>query len=156
LNRVWVDVIRPVVCIVGLGVLCTACVDSEDIIDASATGSVAVASQLETGPDASPQVNASTADPFGDFGVDSNGVSATVMETPVWLVNQSRQPLIITARGGAATVVVDTVAAADSAFVRINTRALTLELSARTSGGVAMGTVVLPMDSEPRRAAFPH
>lgn len=78
------------------------------------------------------------------------------METPVWLVNQSSQPLVVTARGGAETVVVDTVAAADSAFVRINTRALTLELSARTTEGVAMGTVALSMDSEPKRAAFPR
>ncbi|MGB5527506.1 MAG: hypothetical protein WBN79_11630 [Gemmatimonadota bacterium] len=150
------EVIRPVGFCVWIAMLCAACAETDPLIDASATDSVLVASQLETGPEVSPQVDASEADPFGDFGVDTNGAAATAQETPVWLVNQSRQPLIITARGGAATVVVDTVAASDSAFVRINTRALTVELSARTPGGVAMGTVVLPMDSEPRRAAFPH
>lgn len=147
--------IRRIGFIVCIGVTCTACSDFKTM-DASTTDSVAVASQLRAGSEASTQVVASEADPFDDFGFGTNGAAATAQETPVWLVNQSREPLIITARGGAATVVVDTVAAADSAFVRINTRALTLELSARTSGGVAMGTVVLPMDSEPRRAAFPH
>lgn len=141
--------------IVWIGAMCAACSDSKTM-DASTTDSVAMASQLEPGLEVPPQVNANAVDPFADFGVVRNDAAATAQETPLWLVNQSRQPLIITARGGAATVVVDTVAAADSAFVRINTRALTLELSARTSGGVAMGTVVLPMDSEPRRAAFPH
>jgi hypothetical protein len=53
-------------------------------------------------------------------------------------------------------VVVDTVGASDSTFVRINSRALTLELSARTFEGIPMGTVALPMDSKNGRAAFPR
>ena len=154
MNRGWLDRIRPVGFSIWIGLLCVACADSDTA--ASTTNSVAVASQLETGPDVAPQVDARELDPFGSFGVKSNGAAATARETPLWLINQSRQPLIITARGGAETVVVDTVAAADSAFVRINTRALTVELSARTSAGVAMGTVVLSLDSVPKRAAFPH
>jgi hypothetical protein len=113
-------------------------------------------SDLETGPDKSTQPVVNSIDPFDSFGVDTNVVKTTVDQTAVWLVNRSAQPLIVTASGGAESVVVDTVGAADSAYVMISTRAITLELSARTSEGVPMGTVTLPMDSTTRRAAFPH
>lgn len=134
-----------------IGMAGLACHQPDSVVDALATDSVAPAS-----PDESRQVVVAEDDPFDDFGVTTTDVAATITQTPVWLVNQSPQSLVITAWGGAESVVVDTVAAADSAFVRISTRALTLELSARTSDGVAMGTVALPMDSRPRRAAFPH
>jgi hypothetical protein len=148
--------IRTVGFIALIGVVGLACAEPNTPIDASATDSFAVVSLSETSPGACPQVVVTRPDPFYDFGVTTNDVVATIVEAPVWLVNESPQPLIVTAWGGAESVVVDTVAAADSAFVRISTRALTLELSARTSDGVAMGTVALPMDSRPRRAAFPH
>ena len=147
--------LRPVgfalICITGL-----ACAQPDASTVAVATDSVGSVSDFETGPDSISQVAVSERDPFGAFGLSSNDVTATVWEIPLWLVNESTQTLIVTARGGAASVVVDTVGAADSTLVKINTRALTLELSARTSEGIAVGTMTVPMDSKTRRAAFPR
>jgi len=138
-----------------IGVLISAfglgCAAEDGTMDASATDSIAVGASGDGRQD-----KVKTQDPFDDFGLRTNDVAATDRETPVWLVNQSAQRLIVTAWGGTENVVVDTVGASDSTFVRINTRALTLELSARTPNGVPMGTVSLPMDSRPKRAAFPH
>jgi hypothetical protein len=75
--------------------------------------------------------------------------------TPVWIINNCRTSLIITAAGGAATVLVDTLGAADSVLVRIETMADSIALSARTAEGEPMGSIALAMDSEPKRAAFP-
>ena len=83
-------------------------------------------------------------------------VIATISLTPVWLINNWRASLVVTAAGGAATVLVDTLGAADSVLVRIETRADSVTLSARSLQGDSMGTVVLRMDSEPKRAAFPQ
>jgi hypothetical protein len=149
-------VIRAVGFVFLLGASTLSCAAGEPTTDAPTTDSVVMVSDLETSPDMSTQPVIKTRDPFDSFGVDTNGVRTTVYETAVWLVNQSAQPLIVTASGGAESVVVDTVGAADSAYVMISTRALTLELSARTSEGLPMGTVTLPMDSTTRRAAFPH
>lgn len=143
-----------------IGVLISAfvlgCADEDGTMDASATDSIAVGAGIEGASGDGAQDEVKMRDPFDDFGLRINDVSATDRQTPVWLVNQSAQRLIVTAWGGTENVVVDTVGASDSTFVRINTRALTLELSARTSNGVPMGTVALPMDSRPKRAAFPH
>jgi hypothetical protein len=132
------------------------CAEQDTATVAVATDSVAAVSDIEAGPDSVTQVSGNEAHPFDAFGLDTNDVAATLRETPLWLVNESTQTLIVTARGGAASVVIDTVGAFDSTFVRINTRALTLELSARTSTGVPMGTVALPMDAGFKRAAFPR
>lgn len=148
--------IRAAVIGVLLSALVLGCAEENGTIDAAATDSVAVAAGVEVASGDGEQHTVGTGDPFDDFRLNRNDVAATDMETPVWLVNQSAQRLIVTAWGGAESVVVDTVGASDSTFVRISTRALTLELSARTPNGVPMGTVSLPMDSRPRRAAFPH
>ena len=143
-----------------IGVLISAfalgCAAEDGTMDASATDATIVGAGIEEASADGAQDEVTTQDPFDDFGLRTNDVAATDQETPVWLVNQSAQRLIVTAWGGTENVVVDTVGASDSTFVRINTRALTLELSARTPNGVPMGTVSLPMDSRPKRAAFPH
>jgi hypothetical protein len=149
-------VIRTVGFVFLLGAWTLGCAAGEPETDASTTDSVVLVSDLESSPDESTQPVVNNADPFGAFGVDTNVVKAMVGETPLWLVNLSAQPLIVTASGGAESVVVDTVGAADSAYVKISTRAHTLELSARTAEGVPMGTITLPMGSTTRRAAFPH
>jgi len=64
--------------------------------------------------------------------------------------------MIVTANGGAESVVVDTLEAADSVLVSIDSRARSIELTARTLEGRPGGTVRLPMDSETKRAAFPR
>ena len=156
MNGGWWDVIRAVGFVFLLGASILGCAAGEPEIDAPTTESVVMVSDLETSPDKSTQPVVNSSDPFDSFGVDTNVVKTTVGETPLWLVNRSAQALIVTASGGAESVVVDTVGAADSAYVKISTRALTLELSARTAEGVPMGTITLPMDSTTRRAAFPH
>jgi len=125
-------------------------------MNAAATDSVAPIAELERSAGNESQVPAMNADPFAAYGLDDNDVATTSSETPVWLVNETTRPLIVTARGGAERVLIDTVEAADSALVMVNTRARTVEVSARTSEGVTIGTVALPMDSEPKRVAFPH
>ncbi len=111
----------------------------------------------ETSSDPEPQPSASQDDPFVVFELPTvNGASATTRSTAVWLVNQATQPMIVTAAGGAESVVVDTVGAADSVLVSIDTRAPTIELTARTAAGALLGFITLPMDSAPKRAAFPH
>lgn len=156
MNGGWWDVIRTVGFVFLLGASTLGCAAGEPQTAASTTDSVVVVSGLETSPDEPTQPVVKKGDPFDSFGVDRNVVKTTVDETAVWLVNQSAQPLIVTASGGAESVVVDTVGAADSAYVKISTRALTLELSARTAEGVPMGTITLAMDLTTRRAAFPH
>ena len=156
MNGGWWDVIRTVGFVFLLGASTLGCAGGEPETIASTTDSVVVVSDLETSPAESTQPVAKTGDPFHSFGVDTNVAKTTVGETPLLLVNQSAQPLIVTASGGAESVVVDTVGAADSAYVKISTRALTLELLARTSEGVPMGTITLPMDSTTGRVAFPH
>ncbi|MBT8479371.1 MAG: hypothetical protein KJO06_10675 [Gemmatimonadetes bacterium] len=64
--------------------------------------------------------------------------------------------MIVTAAGGAERVLVDTVGVADSVLVSIETRAGTIELTARTAAGASLGLITLPMDSAPKRAAFPQ
>jgi len=142
--------------LVVFSMLISACTPQDATIDAATKDSVAAAPDLETSPADGPQSHANTGDPFAGFGLTSNDVAATTSETPVWLVNETTRPLIVTARGGAERVLIDTIEAADSSFVMINTRARTVEVSARTSEGVTMATVALPMDSEPKRVAFPH
>ena len=142
--------------VVLISIFGSGCTAEDTAIDAEATESVASISELERSPDDESQVSAKSQDPFAGFGLNSNDVAATSSETPVWLVNATNRPLIVTARGGAERVLIDTIGAADSALVKINTRARTVEVSARTSEGVTLGTVALPMDSEPKRVAFPH
>ena len=152
----WLSVKRTTGFVVLISILVLGCTPEDTPIDAAATDSVATMYNLETSPVEELQLPANTEDPFAAFGQANNDVAATTSETPVWLVNRTTQPVIITAQGGAERVLIDTIGAADSALVKINTRALTVEISARTSEGVTLGTVVLPMDSEPKRVAFPH
>jgi len=134
-----------------------ACSPSDETTDALATDSVVATSSEEIKRDNEPQATVRNEDPFGEFGMEaSTDAAATISETPVWLINGSNRSLIVTARGGAGSVVIDTIDAADSVLVTIDTRAHTVELVARTPDGVPMGTLALPMDSEPKRAAFPH
>lgn len=142
--------------VLSMSILASGCTEQDRRLDAVATDSVATISELERTSADEPQLPTNAEDPFAGFGLSPNDVAATSVETPVWLVNETTRALIVTARGGAERVVIDTVAAADSALVELNTRARTLEISARTYEGVTVGTVSLPMDSEPKRAAFPH
>ncbi len=133
------------------------CSPSVATTDALATDSVVATSSEEISQDNEPQATVRNEDPFGGFGLETTAdAAATISETPVWLINGSNRSLIVTARGGAGSVVIDTIDAADSVLVTIDTRAHTVELVARTPDGVPMGTLALPMDSEPKRAAFPH
>jgi len=139
------------------GILALGCADQSRPIDAVATDSVALINDAATFGEQSPQIRGTSNDPFRVFGASEPiDVIATISLTPVWLINNGRASLVVTAEGGAATVLVDTLGAADSVLVRIETRADSVTLSARTTQGVSKGTVVLPMDSEPRRAAFPQ
>ncbi len=139
-------------CIHGVG-----CTTDDAPIDAVATDSVVATIDPEISPHTGTQVNQTNNDPFGIFTVEAaTDVATTVLTTPVWLINESPQAMIVTANGGAESVVVDTLEAADSVLVSIDSRARSIELTARTLEGRPGGTVRLPMDSETKRAAFPR
>ena len=72
------------------------------------------------------------------------------------MINTSAHSVVVSGRGGAESVVLDSIGAADSVLVRIETRAPTVVLEALTAGSVSLGTVAVPMDSEPKRVAFPR
>jgi hypothetical protein len=72
------------------------------------------------------------------------------------MINHASESVVVSARGGAGSVVLDTIGAADSVLVRIDTRARTVVLEALAPGSVSLGTVAVPMDSEPKRVAFPQ
>jgi len=105
-------------------------------------------------PSTQPVVDKS--DPFAVFGLPQRNVAATSTTMPIWLVNRSAGALIVRADAGAGTVVLDTVGAADSALVRIETMADSVTLSARSPGGSSAGRLVVATDTMPARAAFPH
>ena len=133
------------------------CNDQSHTIDAVATDSLGSIEELDNGIEQPEEVLRNSDDPFQVFGLrEEPDAQATISWTHVWLINNSRASLIITAAGGAATVLVDTLDAADSVLVRLETKADSVALSARTPEGVSMGSVALPMDSEPKRAAFPR
>jgi len=137
-------------------VLVLGCADQTPPIDAVATDSI-TSLEFDNEIDESGQVQRNSDDPFLVFGVqEESAASATIASTYVWLVNQSERSLIVTAAGGAETVLADTLGAADSVLVRIETRADSVALSARTRAGVSMGSIALAMDSKPKRAAFPQ
>ena len=139
------------------GILALGCADQRRQVDAVATDSVVTINDAATFGEQSPQIRGTSDDPFRVFGGNEPmDVIATISLTPVWLINNWRASLVVTAAGGAATVLVDTLGAADSVLVRIETRADSVTLSARSLQGDSMGTVVLRMDSEPKRAAFPQ
>jgi hypothetical protein len=135
-----------------------ACTESPEIIDAAATDPIAPEPDLETTVSQPAHVVADPSDPFVVFGLGraTNDASATVRTTPVWLVNVSAGLMVVWGAGGAERVVVDTIAAADSVLVRIETRADTVVLEALTAGRVSLGTVSVSMDSELKRVAFPQ
>ena len=142
-------------CYLMLSVLILACADHAEI-DAVATETTP-APEFVNNQHESSQVQRSEDDPFLVFGMHKQeAASATIISTYVWLVNQSRISLIVTAAGGSETVLVDTLGAADSVLVRIETRADSVALSARTPEGMSMGSITLSMDSKPKRAAFPQ
>lgn len=96
-------------------------------------------------------------DPFLVYGFpEHTDAPATISQIPVRLVNGSDETLIVSATGGEAEVVLDTVPAADSALVRIETPAESLTVTARTRSGdpVAVRTVVV--DTAGARVAFPR
>lgn len=137
-------------------VLVLACADHKRTIDAVATDSLSLVG-LDDDVEKPVQVQHNSDDPFLVFGMQpSVDALATIVSTDVWLVNHSRVSIIITAAGGAETVLVDTLAATDSVRVTIETRADSVAISARTREGVSMGSIAVPMDSKPRRAAFPQ
>lgn len=139
-------------CIYGVG-----CRQDGATIDAPATDSVAVTMDQEISPDTGAQAKQTNDDPFGVFTVEAaTDVATTILTTRVWLINESRQALIVTANGGAESVVVDTLEAVDSVLVSIDTRARSIDLTARTFEGLPGGTIQLSMDSETQRAAFPR
>jgi hypothetical protein len=137
-------------------ILAIGCEDQGYTIDAVATDSLVSIEELDNGTEQPGEVRPNSDDPFQVFGLrEEPDAQATISWTHVWLIN-TRGSLIITAAGGAATVLVDTLGAADSVLVRLETKADSVALSARTPEGVSMGSVSLPMDSEPKRAAFPR
>jgi hypothetical protein len=115
-------VIRATVFAVLLSAVGVGCAGGDATIDASATAAVVLEGGFQAAPGDDTQENVKTSDPFDDFGLSRNAVATTDRETPVWLVNQSPQSLIVTAWGGAENVVVDTVGASDSTFVRWSCR----------------------------------
>ena len=133
------------------------CSAPDPAIDAPATTS-AVEEEPEAGGAVSDYVTADPEDPFAAFGfpADQNAASTTNRLTPVWLINGSDGAAIISGRGGAESVVLDTLGAADSVLVRIETRADTVVLEALSEGGAFLGTVAVPMDAQPQRVAFPR
>lgn len=143
--------------VVALCIHGVACTTVDETIDAVATDSVAATMDPEISPDTGAQTNQTVEDPFGGFTVETtDDVSTTIQTTAVWLINESPQAMIVTANGGAASVVVDTLEAADSVLVSIDSRARSIELTGRTLEGRPGGTIQLSMDSETKRAAFPR
>jgi len=143
--------------LLALSIYGVGCANDDATIDAVATDSVAVPMNEEISPDTTAQLKQTNDDPFGIFTVETTeDVSTTIVTTPVWLINASPQALIVTANGGAASVVVDTLEAADSVLISIDTRARSIDLSARTLEGRPGPTIKLSMDSETKRAAFPR
>jgi len=139
-----------------LGLIGLACSGPQDSAIALATDSIAPwTPETAEVPRSYPLVNKD--DPFGVFAVEpTNDAEATSRITPVWMINHASESVVVSARGGAGSVVLDTIGAADSVLVRIDTRARTVVLEALAPGSVSLGTVAVPMDSEPKRVAFPQ
>ena len=139
-----------------VGTCALGCSETESSIDAVATDLAAPATEHEISQDTAMEPAGSVEDPLEVFGLSAPTDAAATIVTPVWLINRSRDALIVSAAGGAATVIVDTVSASDSVLVRIATPADSVVLSARTIRGIFMGRVGLLMDAEKKRAAFPQ
>ena len=136
------------------GIWSLGCTESEPPIDAIATDSAVQATDHET--TGSKNAELSVTEPFQVFGLSTQQDDAATTITPVWLINGTRETLVVSAAAGAATVVVDTVTRSDSVLVRLETPADSVVLSARTTEGATMGRVALSMDAETKRAAFPQ
>jgi len=96
-------------------------------------------------------------DPFAAFGFSSRSVAdTTTRRIAVRVVNRGVGRLIVRADGGAGSVILDTLEAADSARVRLETRADSVRLFATDVTGVEVGSWWLRPDSLEVRAAFPH
>ena len=130
------------------------CSEPAPPIDAVATDSAVRAADHQTAVAEEPEVFETT--PFQVFGLGPPRDAAATTVTPVWLINGTRETLVVWAAAAAATVVVDTVRRSDSVLVRLETPADSVLLSARTTGGRNVGRVVLSMDAETKRAAFPR
>jgi hypothetical protein len=115
------------------------------------------AAPLDSGTATRPDVHADAGDPFAVYGVqDPSGVRATNQTTPVWLVNRHGRSIVVRAEAGAGQVVLDTIPAEDSILVRIETRADSVHLKARTATGGEAGSAVIRSDGTPGRVAFPR
>lgn len=130
------------------------CSETEPPIDVVATDVAVQATDQETGGAEDAEV--SETEPFQVFGLSSVRDAAATTITPVWLINGTRETLVVSAVAGAATVIVDTVRRSDSVLVRLETPADSVLLSARTTEGMNMGRVALSMDAETKRVAFPR
>lgn len=138
------------------GIWIVGCSEPEPVpsVDAVATDSAVQATDHESGGAEDSEVEA--AEPFQVFGLSTPRDAAATTITPVWLINGTRETLVVSAVAGAATVIVDTVRRSDSVLVRLETPADSVLLSARTTEGVNVGRVALSMDAETKRAAFPR
>lgn len=143
-------------CIVLMG-LSTSCTGGAEQSDAMATDSVATTLTSDSTQAEQAEVVNPRDDPFVVYGIPvADDEPADLAARFVWLVNESAEPMIVRASGGAESVVVDTVRAADSVLVKLATRAPAVEITARTPHGVQLGNVTLAMDPDTARAAFPH
>lgn len=128
--------------------------DATTALDTAAT---AADTSPDGGSDAAGGFALSEEDPFSVFGIRAGSVAkATNDTTPLWLVNGLTHALVVSADAGAGAVVIDTVPPGDSVLVRIETRADSLRLTARTSSGEPRAAAVVRTDGTPRRVAFPR
>jgi len=142
---------RTVSLVLLFGACALGCSEATPSIDVAATDAPVLA---ETAGIEEPEITDKS--PFQVFGLASTLDAAATTITPVWLVNGTRETLIVWAAAGAETVVVDTVKRLDSVLVRLETPADSVALSARTTDGRNVGRVALSMDGEAKRAAFPR
>jgi hypothetical protein len=75
---------------------------------------------------------------------------------PLWVVNHSDGDMSLEASAGAGSVVVDTVPAGDSVFVRLETRATEVALNGRRIEGGELGEVSVSVTEDTVRIAFPR
>ena len=138
--------------------LVSACSQPVPHFDVVATDSIVIRKEtVDHTSDTRTERVTQTEDPFFIFGFSTlTDAAATNRLTLVWLLNASREPVVVEAEAGAGRVVVDTVAPSDSVQVTIDTRADSVRFIAETLGGAALGQIALPMGFGPQKAAFPR
>jgi hypothetical protein len=111
----------------------------------------------DSGAARGPDVVASDEDPFAVYGLGSTSDVRTTNEiTPAWLVNGMDAAIVVKGEAGAGQVVLDTIPAADSILVRIETRADSVRLEALTITGRTVGSEFVRSDGTSVRVAFPR